>query len=89
MNILVYSQNCKKNWLPNLRWLKKIQSSHNWWYNAFGHQACNEWKHFIVNCVVTEFFSYHMFLDLGYPIDGGLIFTIDLAIKCGMPGNKM
>jgi hypothetical protein len=30
-----------------------------------------------------------MFLDLGYPIDGGLIFTIDLAIKCGMPGNKM
>jgi hypothetical protein len=30
-----------------------------------------------------------MFLDLGYPIDGGLIFTIDLAIKCGMPSNKM
>jgi hypothetical protein len=30
-----------------------------------------------------------MSLDLGYPIDGGLIFIVDLETKFGMPSNKM
>jgi hypothetical protein len=30
-----------------------------------------------------------MFMDLSHPINGGLISTIDLAMKFGLPDNKM
>jgi hypothetical protein len=30
-----------------------------------------------------------MSMDLGRPIDDGLISTIDLAMKFGLPNNKM
>jgi hypothetical protein len=45
----------------------------------------------IMSSIVWQlnFFNCRMFLDLGYPIDGGLIFTTDLVTKSGMPSNKM
>jgi hypothetical protein len=36
-----------------------------------------------------NFFNHHTSLDLGWPIDDGLISNIDLVTKFGLPGNKM
>jgi hypothetical protein len=39
-------------------------------------------KHFITNRVATKsFFIYRTFMDMGCPIDDGLISTIDLVIE--------
>jgi hypothetical protein len=35
------------------------------------------------------FFGRHTFVDLGCPMDYGLISTIDLLMKFGLHGNKM
>ncbi len=47
-------------------------------------------KNSVANCVVIKFFlCCPTFVGLGPPIDGGLISTIDLATKFGLPSNKM
>ncbi len=56
----------------------------------------------VTNRVVIEFFfqlpimwrliffpGRHTYVDLGCPMDNGLISTIDLAMKFGLLGNKM
>ncbi len=45
---------------------------------------------FVANCVAIEFFfNRHMFVDLGFLIDDGLISTIDLETKFDLFNNKM
>ncbi len=64
---------------------------------SFCCQTCIYRKFSVTNCETTEtpimwqlnFFGHHTSLDLGCLIDDGLISTIDLAMKFGLPSNKM
>jgi hypothetical protein len=46
-------------WQPkstNVWWLKKVQSPHDWWQNAFNHCKFGDQKHFVNNHVAMENF---------------------------------
>jgi hypothetical protein len=51
-----------------------------WQWKIFSRQ--HDQKPSVINHVTTRFFfSYHMFLDLGRPMDAALISTIDLMTE--------
>jgi hypothetical protein len=69
---------------------EKFQSSQAWQLKFFCCHKLGYQKHSVTNHVVTKFFFNHRTsIDLGHPIDNGLISTIDLEMKFVLPSNKM
>ncbi len=86
----------KNSWLLCL-WWSKVFNRHRFGNEIFHCQAYNYRKFSITNCEMTKtpimwqlnFFGHHMSLNLGCLIDDGLISTIYLATKFGLPSNKI